>query len=128
MIEQLKHIDRRCFPKLINDFIDFLGYEPALKIYATYSGVHLSVPKVNTITGDIERLIGDEAFKKLSLMFGDETLNIPNAVKLLKDREIIKRNDSIYKDWQNGATQATLARHFSITERTVNSIIKTYKG
>ena len=127
ILDKLKKINPLCFPSSIKNFIDSIGLEATLKIYVAYSGSHLAIPITNTKSGYLEDLIGDQAFKKLISTYGDEVTQIPSVFKFLNDRKIRSRNDSIFNEWSNGASQGSLAIKHSITERTVNAIISKYK-
>jgi len=127
-LEQLKKIDLDLFPVLIKDFIELIGYEPALKIFVTYSGRYLRVPSVKTTSGKLELLIGLEAFKKLSHTYGNETVQIPSLRKLNERIERKKRNDSIIEEWcSKTVNQSYLAEKYSLTLRTINFVISEYK-
>ena len=126
-LEELKKLDKRCFPKLISELINLIGFEPALKIFVNYSGGHLFVPLYKTTTGELEQLIGDEAFKKISLRYGSEVIWIPSVDVLINSRKIKIRNSSIFNEWKNGALQRELAVKYSVSERTINTVVSKYK-
>ena len=126
-IAELKKIDQRCFPRLISELIQLIGFEPALKLFVNYSGSHLFIPLYKTTTGEIEQLIGDEAFIKLSLRYGSEVILLPNANKFINDQKIKIRDYAIFNDWKNGVTQRDIAVKYLLTERTINTIISKYK-
>ena len=126
-LEELKKLDKRCFPKRISELIELIGFEPALKIYVNYSNSFLRIPLYKTTTGELEQLIGDEAFKKLSLRYGLEVIWVSSANTLLNSQKIKIRNFSIFNEWKNGALQRELAVKYLVTERTINTIISKYK-
>ena len=126
-LEELKKLDKRCFPKLISELINLIGFEPALKIFVNYSGGHLCIPLYKSTTGELEQLIGDEAFKKISLRYGSEVILLPSASKFINDQKIKIRDYAIFNDWKNGVTQRDIALKYSLTERTINTIISKYK-
>ena len=126
-LEELKKLDKRCFPKRISDLIELIGFEPALKIYVNYSSSFLYIPLYKSTTGELEQLIGDEAFKKLSLRYAPEVIWMPSSDTLINSQKMKIRNSSIFNEWKNGALQRELAVKFSLTERTINTIISKYK-
>ncbi len=126
-IAELKKIDQRCFPRLISELIQLIGFEPALKLFVNYSGGHLFIPVNKTNTGNIERLIGDEAFKKLSLRYGSEVIVFTNVNKFINDQKITNRNNDIFNSYKNGTDQREIALKHLLTERTINDIIRKYK-
>ena len=126
-LEELKKLDKRRFPKLISELINLIGFEPALKIFVNYSGSHLFIPLYKTTTGELEQLIGDEAFKKISLRYGSEVIWIPSVDVLINSRKIKIRNSSIFNEWKNGALQRELAVKYSVSERTINTVVSKYK-
>ncbi len=126
-LEELKKVDKRCFPTLVSELIELIGFEPALKLFVNYSGSHLRVPLYKTTTGELEQLIGDEAFEKLSLKYALEVIWFTSVTKFLNDRTIKNRNDSIFNSYKNGATQRDIALKHSLTQRTITAIISKYK-
>jgi hypothetical protein len=106
-------------PKSMQDIIDIVGIDCALKIVQHYGGGALYVPKKPETTHQLVEMLGFPIFCKLVSVYNGQFLPIPRCHKAI----LSARNQQILKEFLAGRSQRKLAYKHNLTERTIHSIV-----
>jgi hypothetical protein len=122
-MNELRQINRKEWPPLINEIAEHIGDEAAMNLFVRFAGRRLRPPKRLPPDHVINSIIGEEKAQIISRIFGDEIMDFPTGKCLL----IKIRNQRIFKAYKDGMSQADLATLHQITQRQINQIIRQHK-
>lgn len=107
-------------PKRTQELVSVIGFLPALKIVELRGGVRLTVPKRLSSDHWLVAHIGITAFERLVQYYNGEEIEIDRCAGALQK---IKEN-VIMDAFENGASNAQLARKYGYTERGIRKLRK----
>jgi len=112
-------VEARYLPGVLREIAELIGLSSTLVLVKHYGGIRLYVPKQFDPDHPITKIVGHEASLKLVETYGGiDHFDIPKgeiAVKAVRDKQIRAERGG-------GATHASLAVKFRLTERQIRNI------
>lgn len=113
------NVEARYLPGILREIAELIGLAATLVLVKHYGGIRLYVPKQFDPNHPITKIVGHEASVKLVETYGGiDHFDIPKgeiAVKAARDKQIRAERSG-------GATHASLAVKFGLTERQIRNI------
>lgn len=107
-------------PATAQELVEVIGLAATMGIVAVRGGARLCVPKQTTGDHWLAERIGMEAFERLTQVYAGEEIEIPCcSVAFLKVRE-----NTIYGQFEQGASIAELALEHGYSERGMRKLIQ----
>jgi Mor family transcriptional regulator len=114
----LTDYEKALLPKRTVELIDVVGMDAAFKLVERFGGTHLNIPKRANPSHKLCTVIQPSEFAKLCAYYGGTVLEIDRCTALLKN----VKHRLILEEFNNGMTNAELARKYQTTERQIRRI------
>jgi len=116
-------MDSTLLPPTIQEIVDIVGLEAALKVVNAYGGTRVWFPEVPAPDHHLVKILGDAAYV-LCQRFALNWLTIPTCARALR----AVRDAAIVEALRQGRTYDEVAREFGLTWRQVANIAARHRA
>jgi len=107
------NIPEHLLPAKLKEVTLLCGHPVAMALVTHWGGCCVSIPRHPNRWHKLSELLGWDSFRRLCASFGGEILYVAKCTVA----KLAARNAAIRHERRNGATLATLARRYDLTER-----------
>ena len=118
---KLNEVKLSDLPDVYREVAEYIGMVPALKLIKWRGGSILTVPLKERPNHPLNHVINTRDLRLLCGRYGATRINLPTIEKAT----IPARNRAIRDEYDSGATVRQLVCRFSLSERTIHSILNT---